>query len=108
SRRALRQAQRGVVYYAAIGEYEAALDDLDKAIAAQPRDVDGFIYRLAAFAVAVRAKDPHEQARRQQDLIDDHEEGNLWHNRVTRLLTGEQNYDTLVEATLRPLERCAL
>jgi tetratricopeptide (TPR) repeat protein len=108
SRRALRHAQRGVVYYAKMNEYAEALDDLDKALDAFPRESDAFVYRLAALAVATRAGDVPQQERRKQALIDQHQEGDLWYNRVARLFTGEQAYLPLLESTLRPLEKCAI
>ncbi len=108
SRRALRHAQRGVVYYAALGENDLALVDLDKALGAQPRDVDAFVYRLSALAVALRAQDSEEQSRRYQTLLAHHGKGDLWHHRVARMFMGEQAYDRLLEGSLRPLERCVV
>lgn len=108
ARRALRHAQRGVVYFAALREHHAALDDLDKALYAHPRNVDAFTYELCALAIAMRAQDRGEQDRREQSLLEDHQKGHLWHNRVTRLLSGDESYEDILSRTLRPLERCAV
>jgi tetratricopeptide (TPR) repeat protein len=109
ARRALRHAQRAVVYFAARGEYEEALDDLAKALDANPRGVDAFGYHLAALAIAMRAGESKEsQEARFDTILREHGTGDLWHNRVTRLLNGTQDYDELLANTRRPLEYCAV
>ncbi len=108
SRRALRLAQRAVVYYAAIGEHRVALAELDKATSGQPHTVDTFTYELAALAVALRMGDATEVGRRERLVLDHHQLGRRWHNRAARILDGEESYDDILARTLRPLERCVV
>ncbi len=63
SRRALRHAQRGVVYHAARREWDAALEDLRVALASRPRQVDAFTFQLAGYAIALRSGDAAEAGR---------------------------------------------
>jgi tetratricopeptide (TPR) repeat protein len=108
ARRALRYAQRAVVYYAALFAYGEALADLDKAVAAQPRSVDAFLYELAAVLIATRAGTEQEASRRLDALLEHHRKGTLWHNKVARILSGDEDFGEAEKRTIRPLERCTV
>ncbi|MEM9694399.1 MAG: tetratricopeptide repeat protein, partial [Myxococcota bacterium] len=106
SRRPLRFAQRGVVLHAGRGDYAAAMRDLKRALDGNPREVDGFIYRLAALAVARRAGDDDAVAGWLVELR--RLEGPLWYHRVAAVLRGDVRLEAIQSMFHHPAQRCAL
>jgi len=109
NRRALRHAQRGVVYFAALGRYADALLDIERALAARPRHVDAFLYRLAGLAISVRAGDDASAqgwlTALQDAAVDG---GDLWYHQLVRLLSGHGDDRLLQKRLYPPQQRCAL
>jgi tetratricopeptide (TPR) repeat protein len=108
ARRALRHAQRGVVLYAALGDHARALDDLDKALLAEPRGVDAFGYRLAAAVISQRAGDEAAVLRWLEELKRPSSERTLWYHRIAAVLRGDERYEALEQALHQPLQLCTL
>ncbi len=109
SRRPLRHAQRGVVYYAELDRHDEAVGELEKALAGGPREVDAFQYRLAALAVSLRKGD-HVAEKRWLEALTRMRRGDrlLWYHRLVDLLKGDVQPETLEAMIRSPEQRCAL
>ncbi|MEM1029664.1 MAG: tetratricopeptide repeat protein [Myxococcota bacterium] len=108
-RRPLRHAQRGVVYYAELRRYAEAVQELEMALAGEPRDVDAFEYRLAAFAVSRRQGDAVAEQRWLEELTQMPRGRRLrWYQRIVDMLRGDVQPESLAVMIRAPEQRCAL
>jgi hypothetical protein len=105
--RALRLAQRAIIYHAALGEHSAALADLEKSIAAAKTPERKLESQLAALVVALRAGDEVAQTRLSQQVKALH--GDHWFGQLARHVTeGEPTREALRSRAYEPRRRCAL
>jgi tetratricopeptide (TPR) repeat protein len=102
----MRWAQRGIVYYAKLGELERALADVQKAVEVTRNSDRRIEYKLLALALGLRlgrtvtsetvvAGIPRRDAK-------------LWHSRLTAVLMGGEPYDSLARQTVEATRRAYL
>ena len=106
SRRALRWAQRGIVYYAQVGEFELALADLKRAIDSASKTASRIEYTVAAIALALRARQPEIAQRWVRRL--DPAAAQPFHRQLVELVKGERLFDGLAARTHMLERRCEM
>jgi serine/threonine protein kinase/tetratricopeptide (TPR) repeat protein len=105
--RALRLAQRAIIYHAALGEHSAALRDLRASVAASRSPERKLESQLAALAVALRVADETVQKQLLEQVRALH--GDNWFGRLARHITeGEPPLGELQGRAYEPRRRCAL